>query len=108
VCQRLNGARIIAQDDDNTFLGKITSKFDGESIFNEFGSYGSEFSDKSIWNRFSRFGSEFSSYSPFNRFATTPPMIIKSGEVIAYLSANRSLRGAISPNLLKALCEDQL
>ena len=108
VCTRLSGARIIAQDDENTFLGTISSPLDGKSIFNQFGTYGSEFSSSSIWNQFSTFGSEFSVYSPFNKFSATPPMIVKNGKVIAYLSANRSLQGAISPNLLKALCEDEL
>ena len=108
VCARLSGASIVAQDDENTFLGTISSKFDGKSIFNQFGTYGSEFSGKSIWNKFSQYGSEFSAYSPFNKVSGTPPLIIKGGKVIAYLSANRSLQGAISPNLLKALCEDEL
>jgi len=106
VCAFLNGAVIIAQDSGNTYLGKITSSFDSESIFNEFGSYGSEFSSNSIWNRFSTFGNEFNNDSPFNEFTSRPPMIIKNRQIIAYLSVNRSIRGAISPNLLKALCID--
>ncbi len=107
-CQRLSGASIVAQDDENTLLGTISSKFDGKSIFNQFGTYGSEFSGKSIWNQFSQYGSEFSAYSPFNKFSATPPFIVKGGKIIAYLSANKALQGAISPNLLKALCEDEL
>ncbi len=108
VCQRLSGASIIAQDDDNTFLGTISSKFNGKSIFNEFGTYGSEFSAESIWNKFSQFGSEFSAYSPFNKFSDKPPLIVKGGKMIAYLSANKTLQGVISAHLLKALCEDEL
>lgn len=108
VCNILNGSIIIAQDSRNTVLGKITSSFDSDSIFNEFGIYGSEFSSDSIWNEFSIFGNEFNSDSPFNDFSATPPMIIKGGEIIGYLSANKNVRSSISPNLLKALCEDAL
>ena len=104
VCQILNGAKIIAQDGGNSYLGKVSNSFDSESIFNEFGTYGNKFSSKSIWNEFSTFGSEFNTYSPFNTFSSSPPMFIKNGEVIGYLSENDSLRSSISPNLLKALC----
>src|SRR5438132_370128 len=89
LCPRLSGASIIAQDDESTFLGTISSKFQSNSIFNQFGTHGSQFSSESIWNEFSQYGSEFSSYSPFNRFSNTPPVIVKGGEVIAYLSVNR-------------------
>lgn len=108
VCAAVNGATIIAQDSQNTFLGRVVNSYDRESIFNEFGNYGSEFSRTSIWNQFGTFGSEFNKLSPFNEFTNTPPMIIKSGKVIGYLSANQNLRGAVAPNLLKALCEDAL
>jgi hypothetical protein len=103
----LTGAKIIAQDDENTYLGKIASEFDGDSIFNEFGKYGSHFSSQSIWNEFGTFGSEFSSCSPFNKFTTKPPMIIKNGKILGYLSANKSIKGSISPNLLKAIMKDE-
>src|SRR5690606_34874316 len=106
ICQMLDGAVIVAQDRQNTVLGKVTNSFDSDSIFNEFGTYGNEFSSKSIWNEFSTFGNEFNSDSPFNEFSTNPPMLIKRGRVIGYLSANSFNEPAIAPNLLKALCKD--
>ncbi len=106
VCDIINGAVIIAQDSNNTFLGKVTNKFDSQSIFNEFGTYGNEFSSKSIWNEFSTFGNEFNSNSPFNAFSSSPPMLIKNRKILGYLSANKSIKASISPNLLKALCKD--
>lgn len=104
VCSLLNGAVIIAQDDANTYLGKIASQYDSDSIFNEYGTYGSEYSSSSIWNEYSTFGSEYSDYSPFNEYTSTPPMIIKNQQIIAYLTTNKYIQGAISPNYLKALC----
>lgn len=106
VCGILNGAVIIAQDSNNTFLGKVTSSYDSQSIFNEFGTYGNEFSSKSIWNEFSTFGNEFNSNSPFNDFSSSPPMLIKNRKILGYLSANKNIKASISPNLLKALCKD--
>jgi len=80
----------------------LSNEFDSESIFNEFGKYGNEFSPNSIWNEFSTFGNEFNSYSPFNEFSSTPPKIIKDGHIIAYLTTNNSIDGAVSPKILLA------
>lgn len=99
----LRGASIIAQDDANTYLGKITSEYDSDSIWNEYGTYGSEYSAKSIWNNYGTFGNEYNAYSPFNDYSSTPPMIIRNGKVIGYLTINKYIHGAISPNLLKAI-----
>ncbi|MEC8849140.1 MAG: hypothetical protein VYB93_07750 [Pseudomonadota bacterium] len=108
LCAAVSGARIIAQDDENTYLGKVASAYDSDSIFNEYDSYGSEYSSDSIWNEYSEWGDEYSSVSPFNKYSSTPPMLIKDGEVIGYLSANKSMKAAVSPSMLKALCEDEL
>lgn len=108
VCPVLRGAAIIAQDNQNTFLGKVANKYDSDSIFNKYGSYGGRYSSESIWNQFGVFGNKFNIHSPHNQFSTNPPMLIKSGKVIGYLSANRAVTPSISPNLLKALCEDSI
>ncbi|WP_447875165.1 hypothetical protein [Serratia fonticola] len=108
VCYAVDGAVLIAQDEQNTKLGNISSSYDSDSIFNEYGTYGSEYNSSSIWNSYGTFGSEYSQYSPFNSYSRTPPMIIKQGKIIGYLSANKHVGNAISPNLLKALCKDEL
>lgn len=108
VCSIVSGAIIVAQDDENTYLGKVANAYDGKSIFNEYGTHGSQYSTNSIWNQYGPFGSEYSTYSPFNKYTSTPPMIIKSKKIVGYLSANKSMRSSISPNLLKALCKDEL
>lgn len=108
VCDVVKDAVIIAQDNQNTFLGKITNSYDSKSIFNEFGTYGNPFSSSSIWNEFSTFGNQFNAQSPFNQFSSSPPMIIKGKKIVGYLTANKSIKASISPNLLKALCKDEL
>lgn len=106
VCLTLRGAAIVAQDDENTFLGRVTNKYNSDSVFNEFGTYGNQFNSASIWNKFAAFGSPYGLHSPHNKFSAAPPMLIKGGKVIGYLSANRAITPSISPNLLRALCED--
>jgi len=108
LCTTVNSAILIAQDDKETYLGKISSPFDGESIFNEYGTYGSQYSSNSIWNQYTTFGSAYSSYSPFSKYSSSPPIIIKNKKIIGYLSANKSFSNSVSPDLLKALCKDEL
>ncbi|TAM09661.1 MAG: hypothetical protein EPN72_01145 [Nevskiaceae bacterium] len=105
VCAALDRAVIIGQDSQNTFLGRISSSYDSDSIFNEYGTYGNEYSSRSIWNEYSTFGNEYNSNSPFNEYSSSPPMIIKNRQIVGYLTTNEYKNGAISPNLLKALCK---
>jgi len=72
ICDTVKGAVLVAQDDKNTYLGKITNPYDSDSIFNEYGTYGSEYNSASIWNQYATFGSEYSSYSPHNSYSSTP------------------------------------
>lgn len=108
LCYKLKGAVLIAQDTDNTVLGKITSQYASDSIFNEYGTYGNPYQAKSIWNTYGTFGNEYNTLSPFNEYSTKPPMIILDGKVIGYLSANTSMKPSVAPNVLKALCKDVL
>jgi hypothetical protein len=107
VCDIVSGSILIAQDDKNTYLGKISSASDLESIFNEYGNYGSPYNSSSIWNQYGTFGSEYSQYSPHNSYTSTPPMIIKNKKILGYLTANKSIKSSITPNLLKALCKGE-
>jgi hypothetical protein len=103
VIRVLKGASIIAQDDNRTFLGTLTNEINSNSIFNEIGTYGSNISSNSIWNDIGTYGSDISSYSPFNDIYSTPPMIVKNGEIIGYLTVNEIITGGISPHILKVL-----
>ncbi|UZD21195.1 hypothetical protein [Algoriphagus halophytocola] len=102
----LRGASIIAQDEDRTFLGTLTNELSSNSIFNEIGTYGSDISSNSIWNDIGTFGSDISSYSPFNDITSTPPMIVKNGKIIGYLTVNDIISGGISPEILKAFKDE--
>ncbi len=99
----LSGASIIAQDENRTFLGTLTNEINSNSIFNDIGTYGNDISSNSIWNDIGVYGSDISPYSPFNDITSTPPMIVKDGEIIGYLTVNEMISGGISPNTLKAL-----
>ena len=101
-CADLEGAAVVA--DDGKYLGKLTSQYSTESIFNEYGNYGSEYSINSIWNEYGNYGSEYSSKSPFNEYTRTPPKLIKNRRVIGFLTVNDYIAGAVHPIKLGKIC----
>lgn len=72
--------------DNDEYLGKLNaSKYDSESIWNQYGEYGSRYNSKSIWNGYGTYGSKYSSYSPFNNYASNPPVLVdKNGKFYGY------------------------
>lgn len=103
VCQQLEGA--VVATEEGIYLGRISNRYDGDSIFNKYGVYGSKYSGESIWNKYGEYGGRYGQHSPFNRYGT-PPLIIQDKSVIAYLSADKSIQGAIDPVLLALVCYD--
>jgi hypothetical protein len=74
-----------------TFLGCLNcSKFDANSVMNEFGQYGSAYSTVSILNQFSEFGSPYSTHSACGPYASDPPVIVdRAGNYYGRLTVNR-------------------
>ncbi|MDB4453186.1 putative Ig domain-containing protein [bacterium] len=103
-CADLNGAYVLAQDANNTYLGFFGSQFASESINNTFGSYGSQFSLTSVRNTFSSYGSQFSVFSANNNFANSPPIIYKGLTALAYLTTNSFQNPGLSLALIDASC----
>lgn len=101
-CAYVDGAIIISYDSEKKYLGKISSSYDSDSIFNEYGKYGGEYSSDSIWNSYSKYGNEYNSYSPFNEYSLNPPILIKDNRVIAKLTVNDSILNSLNPYVLKA------
>lgn len=99
---------LIAQDPKGTYLGAIENEYESDSIFNEYGDHGSEYSADSIWNQYGNFGGEYSNYSPFNSYSNEPPMIIKGGNIVGYLTVNEYVEGSLSPYVLRGMCHREL
>lgn len=79
------------------YLGCWTcSRFDTESIHNDFGPYGSRFSSTSIRNPFSQYGGEFRTGSACNPFTYSAPYMLRGdGILVGRLSVNEFLTGGI-------------
>lgn len=90
-----------------TYLGCLNcDKFDGDSIWNNYGKYGSKYNGECIWNDYGRYGGKYGEFSPFNSGSLTPPKIVKSnGDYIGYFTSNKYFSGRINNNMLDAICE---
>ena len=102
VHEKYNGASIIADDGERTFLGMIGNETERDSIFNDIGQHGGEIARHSIWNEIGRYGGAISRHSPFNEFSSSPPFIVKNGKVIGRLTVNKFIAGAVDPFWLRS------
>jgi hypothetical protein len=81
------------------FLGNVNrNKFDADSLVNPYSQYVSPYSAESIFNKFSQYGSPYGTESPYNKFSTTPPMFVKNGEALGYVTVNQYLTPRIDPD----------
>lgn len=89
---------------EEDYLGKLNaSKYDTESIWNKYGTYGSKYNTKSIWNKYSTYGNSYNSYSPFNKYSTTPPVLRdRNGKFYGYFTCNKSLANS---KIADAVCD---
>jgi hypothetical protein len=89
------GAKIEIIAQDGQFLGSASNRFDADSIFNRYGTYGGKYSPMSMFNRYGNYGSRYAQLSPFNRYTQIPPKIFVNGSEKALLTMNKYLQNAI-------------
>ena len=94
--------------DADVYLGKLNaSKFDSESIWNQFGEYGSYLRTESIWNEYGTYGSELSSYSPFNEYASNPPILVDAnGNFYGYFTSNEYKPERANYDVIDKICKN--
>jgi hypothetical protein len=81
------------------FLGNVNrNKVDADSLVNRYGTYGNRFGAESIFNKYSQYGSPYGTESPYNKFSTTPPVFVKDGESLGYLTVNQYLTPRLDPD----------
>ena len=103
-CEGLDGARVYSTQEPPAYLGFLGGSFAADSVNNSLGTYGSEFSENGIRNQFSPFGSVFGQLSHANVNSINPPVVVKNGNTLMYLSSNTILLGTISLTSLDSNC----
>jgi len=82
----ISGAAIVAHD--GVYLGRLTNRYDEQSIYNPYGTYGSRYQSNSVNNPYGTYGSEYSALSPNNRYSSNPPVLVRNGVPLAYFTIN--------------------
>lgn len=90
------------------YLGKLNaSKYDSESIWNQYGKYGSRYNSKSIWNQYGSYGNKYNTCSPFNDYASYPPILVdKNGKFYGYFTSNKYKSQRANLKLIDIICEN--
>lgn len=90
------------------YLGKINaSKYDSESIWNQYSTYGSKYNAKSIWNKYGTYGNPYSTNSPFNDYASNPPILVDTkGAFYGYFTSNKYKVQRANLQLIDIICEN--
>ncbi len=89
------------------YLGCLNcNKFDSNSIWNTYGTYGSKYNSNSIWNTYGKYGSKYNPYSPWNAYSNTPPVVVdKEGNFYGYFTVNSAIAKRAEFGLALAIYE---
>ncbi|MDX9906548.1 MAG: hypothetical protein RBS55_08195 [Bacteroidales bacterium] len=87
-CQILH---LFGGSDHNVYLGCLNcNKYDANSIWNTYGTYGSKYNINSIWNAYGTYGSKYNLYCPWNQYSSDPPVVVdKEGNFYGYFTVNK-------------------
>lgn len=98
-CQELH---LFGGPNHDVYLGCLTaSKYDANSVWNKYGTFGSMYSADCIWNQYGQYGSRYSSESPWNQYASDPPVVVdRSGQFYGYFTTNRYFGGRTTVSFL--------
>ena len=96
-CANLDGASVFSQEPNPVYLGYFGSAGAANSIENTSSPYGSPSSATSVRNTGGMYGNTFGAYSANSFGATLPPIIVKYGLTIGFLTTNQSLQSADYP-----------
>jgi len=80
---------------DGQLLGKLTNKYDNDSILNKYGPYGSQYSTTSIFNKYSQYGSKYGTFSINNPYCSTPPRLFIQGQFVGHVTVNKYVANQI-------------
>lgn len=99
---------IYGGEDGDVYLGKLNaSRYDSESIWNEYGKYGNKYRSDCIWNEYGKYGSKYSRYSPFNEYASHPPVLKdKNGRFYGYFTVNKYKSKRANYDIVDTICEN--
>lgn len=98
---------IYGGNNHDVYLGCLNcNKYDKNSIWNAYGTYGSKYNSNSIWNAYGTYGSKYNSASPWSSYSNDPPVIVdKDGGFYGYFTTNKYKSKRADFDLVEVLYE---
>lgn len=93
---------------DNQLLGKLSNKYDNDSILNKYGPYGSKYSSTSIFNKYSQYGSKYGSFSINNPYCNVPPKLFIDDKFVGHITVNKFVSNQIPTETFLYLLQNDL
>jgi len=88
---------------DGTFLGVVDSDaYNSDSICNQYGEYGSGYGI-GIFSKYGTYGDRYSETGAYNERSENPPLLIKDGQPIAYVTKNLHFKNRLDPDFLQQM-----
>jgi hypothetical protein len=105
-CADISGASVFSQEDTPMYLGFVGSNFASDSINSKYGTFGNSLGPYSVRNSYIKYGSSSGLYSANSNYALYPPVIVKKGKSIAFLSTNSALNKlpTVSLSTIDSVC----
>lgn len=82
---------LFAGKSHDKFVGCLNcSRYDDQSVWNKYGTYGSKYNNESIWNKYGSYGSKYENMSPWNKYANEAPVIVdREGNYYGKFTSNK-------------------
>ncbi len=105
VIYQLNSSELYLVGEDGKLNGCIMcSKYNSDSIWNKYGTYGSKYDSDSIWNKYGTYGSKYTTISPWNKYGDGMKIVDLDGKFYGYFTINRYSNQTNVP-LLKSILD---
>ena len=101
----INATDLYLVGDNGQRMGCIScNEYVGDSIWNDYSTYGNEYNGDSIWNDYGTYGNEYNSISPWNEYGEGMKIVDLEGNYYCQFTTNSSNNQTEVP-LLKSILD---
>lgn len=101
----VNASDLYLLGEDNQRMGCIScNEYGGDSIWNEYSTFGNEYNGDSIWNDYGTYGNDYNSSSPWNEYGSGMKIVDLEGNYYGRFTTNENNNQTEVP-LLKSILD---
>ena len=86
---QLSASGLYLVGEDGELKGCVScNEYGGDSVWNDYSTYGNEYNGDSIWNDYGTYGNEYNSNSPWNEYGQGMKVVDLDGNFYGYFTIN--------------------